>query len=114
MRFISEPTLRRSALHTYLPTFLSQVRQMSDAEAIPGTSRSTWWLQVHLDAYIKLARGQVEPGSYKKCRGVGVPVPDISQALLGCSVALAVLWDCGIQVTRSPPPASPPYCWTRV
>ena len=75
MCVISEPTLHTSQL------FSVRLGQMADAEAMPGTSMPPWWLQMRLDAYFKLARVQVKPGSNKTCRGVSVPVPAISQAL---------------------------------
>ena len=54
---------------------------MSDAEAIPGTSRSTWWPQAPLYAYFKLARVQLNLGSNNNFRGFHAPVPNISKAL---------------------------------
>ena len=62
----------------------------ADAKAMPGASRSPWWLQAPLDAQFKLARVQVKPGSNNKCRGVSVPVPAISQALGGNADAEAM------------------------
>ena len=49
--------------------------QRAMPEALPGASRPTWWLKIPFDAYFKLARVQVKPGSNNNFRGVSVPVP---------------------------------------
>ena len=77
------PSLRTASLSQF---FRFRLGQMSGAEAIPGTSRSIWWLQMPLYAHFKFSRVQVTTGSSNNFRGLSVPVPNISQALSGAKI----------------------------
>ena len=70
---------KRRGVGVPVPHISQAPRQNADAEAIQGACRFSWWLQITFDAYFKLARVQVKPGTNYKVRAVGVPVPQISQ-----------------------------------